>query len=262
MADENTILRIPDEESVTCHMLDAKGRTTNDLQTGHRPNEASIGILDEENAIFDLGNIKLHRIIKYPRDVTNRWCQDGWFGMTTRTRELLNFWCQIDPSIVMHPFWCQMETIETIWLFEASKVHDPDPHKKAICKPTVDNSIHSDGVPRMAFKMTTGSGKTNVMVMIMLWMRVNNMHQDDAGIVNFLVIAPSLTAKRQLEVLGPKRKTELWHTITFREFYRMHNRAQVTVINFYVLQRRAVTVNCKSLRTKKKKILNNDIVKR
>ena len=256
MADANPILRTPYEEPVTYYMLDARGRATNNLKPGRRPSEATTGMPDEEGVIFDPDNVEPHKTINSLRDVTSKWRHDGWPGTTTGTRELLDFWRQSDPGVGMRPFWCQMEAIETmIWIFEAGKVHDPALHKKVMRRLAVDNNTYNDGVPRTAFKMATGSGKTNVMAMAMLWMLVNNMHQDDGGIVNFLVIAPNLTVKKRLEVLNPKLKTELWDAITPRKFYRMLNRIQVTIVNFHVFQRRATTMNGKSLGAREKMML-------
>ena len=103
--------------------------------------------------------------------------------------------------------------------------------------------------------MATGTGKTNVMAMAILWMLVNDAHRDGSGITNFLVIAPNLTVKKRLEVLDPKKGTELWDAITPREFYRALGRAQVTVVNFHIFQRRTATMDDKSLGTREKRML-------
>lgn len=257
MVDETTpILRTPYEEPVTYYMLDARGRATNEIQSGRRPSESTIGMPDEEEVIFDPDNVEPHKTINHLRNITSRWRSEGWPGTTTRTRKLLDFWHQSDPGIGMRPFWCQMESIETmIWLFEAGKIHDSNLHKKMMHKLTIHNDTYNDKIPRTAFKMATGSGKTNVMAMTMLWMLVNNMYQDEGGIMNFLVITPNLTVKKRLEVLNPKSKTELWYAITPREFHRMLNRIQVTIVNFHVFQRRIVAMSGKSLGAKEKAML-------
>lgn len=261
MSCETPILRTPYEEPVTYYMLDARGRATNDLHSGRRPSEAATGMPDEEGVIFDPDNIEPHKTINGIRDVTSKWRRDGWPGATARTRKLLEFWNQLDPGVGMRPFWCQMEAIETmIWLSEAGRVHDPTFHKSVTDKLAATNNAYNDGVARVAFKMATGSGKTNVMAMAMLWILVNNTHQDDNGITNFLVIAPNLTVKKRLEVLDPKSGSELWDAITPREFYRTLNKAQVTVVNFHVFQKRTATMDDKPLGAKEKRMLGRSSV--
>ena len=252
------ILHTPYEEPVTYHMTDAGGRATDEICKGRRPSEASSGIPDESDneSILDSASIEPHMTINGLRDVIGHWRQGGWRGATTRTRRLLEFWHRSDPGIGMRPFWCQMEAIETmIWLFEAGQVHDTSFHKRVVRNLRSVNDAYNDGIHRTAFKMATGTGKTNVMAMAMLWMLVNDTHHDDSGITNFLVIAPNLTVKKRLEILDPKKRTELWDAITPREFQRVLGRAQVTVVNFHVFQRRTTTMDGKSLGAKEKRML-------
>ena len=258
---ESPIIRTPYEEPVTHYELDARGRATHRIQQGRRPSEATTGMPDEDDVIFDPENVEPHMTINCLRDAISHWRQGGWPGTTTKTRKLLDFWHQSDPGIGMRPFWCQMEAMETvIWLFEAGKVHDPAFHKKVMHKLAAANSTYNDGVPRTAFKMATGSGKTNVMAMTILWMLVNNTYRDGGGIANFLVISPNLTVKKRLEVLNPKIGTELWDAITPREFHRTLNKAQVTVVNFHVFQKSTATIGGKSLGAKEKIILGKSSV--
>ena len=260
MIEETPILRTPYEEPTTYHMLDERGQTTNEICNGRRPSEASSGIPNENgnDIIIDSASIEPHMTINGIRDAVSQWRQSGWKGATANTRRLLEFWNQSDPGVGMRPFWCQMEAIETmIWLFEAGQVHDPAFHKKVTKKIYELNNAYNDGVQRTAIKMATGTGKTNVMAMAMLWMLVNDRHHDDGGITNFLVITPNLTVKKRLEVLDPKKDSELWNAITPREFHRTLSKAQVTVVNFHVFQKRAVTMDGKPLGAKEKKILGS-----
>ncbi len=258
MSNESPILHTPYEEPSAYHMADARGQSTYEVCIGRRPSEASSGMPDEvgNETILDSASIEPHMTINGLRDVITHWRQNGWKGATSRTRRLLEFWHRSDPGIGMRPFWCQMEAIETmIWLFEAGQVHDPSFHKKVMQNLRAVNDTHNDGVQRTAFKMATGTGKTNVMAMAMLWILANNTHHDDNGITNFLIIAPNLTVRKRLEILNPKKETELWNAITPREFRRMLGRAQVTIVNFHVFQRRIATMDGKSLGAKEKKML-------
>ncbi len=258
MFNESPILHKPYEEPATYYVTDPRGRSTNEVCSGRRPSEASSGMPDEDGnkTIVDSTSIEPHMTINGLRDALVHWRQNGWKGTTYRTRRLLEFWNRSDPGAGMRPFWCQMEAVETmIWLFEAGQVHDPAFHKRVTRNLKSINDAYNDGVYRTAFKMATGTGKTNVMAMTMLWMLVNDIHRDDSGITNFLVIAPNLTVRKRLEVLDPKKGTELWDAITPREFHRVLGRAQVTVVNFHVFQRRTATMDGKSLGTREKRML-------
>ena len=260
VVDETPILRTPYEEPTTYHVLGERGQNTNEICNGRRPSEAFSGIPNEDgnDAITDSISIEPHKTINSIRDAVSQWRQSGWKGATAKTRRLLEFWNHSDPGVGMRPFWCQMEAIETmIWLFEAGQDHDPAFHKKVTQKINLVNNSYNDGVQRTAFKMATGTGKTNVMAMAMLWMLVNDRHHDNGGTTNFLVIAPNLTVKKRLEVLDPKKDSELWNAITPREFHRTLSKAQVTVVNFHVFQTRDITMNGKPLGAKEKKILGS-----
>ncbi|TQO19924.1 type III restriction enzyme [Rhodoglobus vestalii] len=67
------------------------------------------------------------------------------------------------------------------------------------------NTIHNSGLPRMALKMATGSGKTVVMCMLIAWQSLNKFHAPhDARFSNrFLVVTPGITIRDRLKVLQP-----------------------------------------------------------
>ena len=251
------MLRTPYEEPLTHFELDAAGRNTHAVLTGRRPSMAATGIPGEDGVILDPETVEPHKTINLLRRTIKEWREDGYPGTTTRTRGLLEFWQNTDPGAAgMRPFWCQMEAIEIIiWLFEAGRIHNPDIHRKTAHKLAVSNHKYNDDIPRAAFKMATGTGKTNVMAMTMLWMLVNRAHQDDGGTTNFLVMAPNLTVKQRLQVLDPQTGTHLWDAITPRRFRRDVNRAEVTVANFQAFQRRGTAPGGKPLGKAEKALL-------
>ena len=258
---KHTILRTPYEEPITHIKLDAAGRGTDVVLPYRRPSEASTGIPGGNDIVLDPDIVEPHKTINQLRNTIKRWRKDGYHGTTTKTRGLLEFWQNIDAGAAgMRPFWCQMEAVETIiWLFEAGRVHDPDFHQKITHKLAVVNHKYNDDIPRAAFKMATGTGKTNVMAMTMLWMLVNHTYQDDDGTTNFLVMAPNLTVKERLQVLDPKTKANLWDAITPRRFRRDVNRAEVTITNFHAFQKRTTTPGGKPLGKKEKKLLGGNL---
>ena len=259
--DESAVLRTPYEEPVTHFELDATGRNTHAVLAGRRPSMAATGIPGVDGVILDPETVEPHKTVNLLRRTIKEWREAGYRGTTTRTRGLLEFWQSTDPRAAgMRPFWCQMEAMETIiWLFEAGKVHNPDIHRRIAHKLAVSNHKYNDDIPRAAFKMATGTGKTNVMAMTMLWMLVNHAHQDDGGTTNFLVMAPNLTVKDRLRVLDPKAGMHLWDAITPRRFRRDVNAAEVTVVNFQAFQRRGTAPGGKPLGKAEKALLGRHV---
>src|SRR5205823_6127891 len=67
------------------------------------------------------------------------------------------------------------------------------------------NNTSNPGLPRMAFKMATGAGKTVVMAMLIAWHALNKRaHPQDARFVDaFLIVTPGITIRDRLRVLLP-----------------------------------------------------------
>jgi type III restriction enzyme len=67
------------------------------------------------------------------------------------------------------------------------------------------NDTSNPGLPRMAFKMATGSGKTVVMAMLIAWHTLNKRAnpQDGRFSDTFLIITPGITIRDRLRVLLP-----------------------------------------------------------
>lgn len=242
----NDILRTPYEEPVSHLQLDQKERTTDVEAPGRRLSTTASGLPGITDDV-DPETVEPHKMINDMRLAVKWWREAGYPGATSATRRLLDFWLGIDAgSSGMRPFWCQMEAIETIiWLFEAGQSHNPKLHKRVTGKLEADNKRHNGGVPRAAFKMATGTGKTNVMVMTMLWILANR--ETGGGMVDFLVVAPNLTVRDRLQsALIPDVKKSPWNSLTPRSLYRHVARAQVTVTNFQAFQRRGMTFDGKS----------------
>ena len=240
------ILRTPYAEPDSHWDLDSEGRNTGVELPGRRPSMAASGLPGVGGEV-DPEVVEPHRTINRLRLVVKKWRDGGYPGTTSNTRRLLEFWLRADPGTAdMRPFWCQMEAIETIiWLFEAGQSHSPSLHQKIMGGLNMVNRRHNDGIPRTAFKMATGTGKTNVMAMTMLWILANRANLDGSS-TNFLVIAPNLPVKDRLHVLKPNYGKGLWEAITPRSFRQHVRRAEITIINFQAFHRKNATFDGKS----------------
>ena len=257
--DQKYILRTPYEEPIAHLELDRNGRTTNKTLPGRRPSMAAAGMPGEAEVIVDPDKVEPHKTINNLRNALERWRNDNWTGATAKTRKLLNFWHNLESESKTHPFWCQLEAVETmIWLLEAGRTHDPKFHTEVWDRIGVANNMHNEDMPRLAFKMATGSGKTHVMAMAMLWMLVNDIDRDGDGVTHFLVMTPNHTVRERLNVLVPDPKKEPWASITPKQFHRMLNGARVTVANFQAFQNRAMEWNGKKPGAREKRLLGRD----
>ena len=178
------------------------------------------------------GSQDLFHAIDRIRDYVGEWRAAGYPGVTQRTRQLLDFWASDQPSL--RPFFCQREAVETaIWLMEAGQRTDDGGWRAISNRLSEANQRMNDGIPRVAFKMATGSGKTVVMAMLMIWHAVNRHMPRD-----FLIIAPNLTVKDRLAELRSDHSNYLLRQFTPTQFQPHLNRLRVTILNFQAFQPR------------------------
>ena len=177
--------------------------------------------------------IEPHRTINELRELVGGWRKARWPGVRSPTRRLLEHWTT--PGAEYRPFWCQLEAAETvIWLLEAGREAAPAEHARVSSYLADTNARWNVGIPRLALKMATGTGKTNLMAMIALWRAARS----DVP-VDFLAIAPNLTVRDRLKALDPRTGDRLWKSITPRGFERQTRRMRWTILNFQKFKRRS-----------------------
>ena len=152
----------------------------------------------DENAVF----------INTIRAEVKVWREKGYPNTTRITKELLNFWfCNPERRMDQKLFFCQQEAIETAIYF--NEVADRDPNKGRSLlndlrarRETVSNDSNYV-LPRTAFKMATGTGKTVVMAMLILYNYINKKEyvQDTRFADHFLLVTPGITIRDRLGVL-------------------------------------------------------------
>lgn len=136
-----------------------------------------------------------------------KWSETGYPSVegkqiTSITRQLLNYWFNQDES----PFYlCQREAIETlIYCFEI--LGNPNLHNLyQLVSPQdlADNiqlkKIEESAFPKYCLKMATGSGKTWVLILALIWQFFNAMKNPDSSFCkHFLVVAPGLIVYERL----------------------------------------------------------------
>lgn len=129
------------------------------------------------------------------RKAVYTWREQGYSGTTPTTKRLLQFWFKEDHLVNKEPFefwFCQREAIETlIYVYEVMKkrnfidmARDFGTGHIQVYDPSYDQ------YPLYAFKMATGSGKTYVMALSIVWQYFNHKKENkDDYTSKYLLIA-------------------------------------------------------------------------
>ncbi len=143
------------------------------------------------------------------REAVKAWKAGGYKGITDTTRILLNYWFEADHKLPTglpfkyHPF--QREAIETlifVWEFEKART------RKALLERYAQNLRDVrlppyDDFARYSIKMATGSGKTKVMALAVVWQYMNATREADEIAKDyaktFLVLAPNVIVLERLK---------------------------------------------------------------
>lgn len=194
----------------------------NTILEGRRPFSMDIGITPNTNAqmsMFDdsafYNDDAEASFINGIRDEIKKWRSLGYPNTTRVTRELLNYWFNnSERAFNMRLFFCQREAVETaVYLNE---VADRDPNKGRYLLHLLNERQHTvsmmeeEVLPRTAFKMATGTGKTVVMAMLILYNYLNKKVniQDTRFADHFLIVAPGITIRDRLGVLRIDESTK------------------------------------------------------
>jgi type III restriction enzyme len=184
--------------------------------------------------IFDIrNNTRRSESLERVNEIRGRvdaWRAASYPGATAISRRLLEHWH--DRTARVHPFYfCQLEAIETlIWWVEGALEF-----RQGVFLP-------GDGGPweRICNKMATGTGKTLVMGMIVVWQVTNALtypKRKDFSRAIF-VVAPGLTVKERLRVLYPGEADNIYDDFALcpSEALRQQvNRAEILVDNWHAL---------------------------
>jgi len=166
------------------------------------------------------------------REDVRKWREAGYPGATNVTRDLLRHWARTDRGRRL--FFCQIEAVETIIYLQEIRFPgkvgirgNPKLGKEDLSRmlagdrpsfsnpgqdffprlidPAQDASLAP--LRRIACKMATGSGKTVVMSMVVVWAFCNRGQNPATTLFpnGVLICCPNLTVKERLQVLRPER---------------------------------------------------------
>jgi type III restriction enzyme len=140
------------------------------------------------------------------KQAAQTWREKNYEGASPVTKRLLEFWFKEEHVLLDgtgFAFWrCQREAIESlIYIYEVCKYQTLYELARGF---TVSLPVDptKDLWPKYCFKMATGSGKTWVMALAMVWQYFNKIFQTDNGLrysSRFLLLAPNLIVLDRLK---------------------------------------------------------------
>jgi len=171
------------------------------------------------------------------RAAVDAWREQGYPGASDVARRLFEYWFDEDHEVADFPvpfryYFCQREAIETlVWLVEIAGERDAQKLIKShatkfkkdlftdniVFQTTMDGKrqlrryvpeLDGEGVQdlppedlrRFAFKMATGSGKTWVIAMAVVWAHYHKRRVPGSELsTNFLIVAPNVIVYQRLE---------------------------------------------------------------
>lgn len=171
------------------------------------------------------------------RQAVDAWRDSGYEGASEVARRLFEYWFAEDHAVdgfdaPFRYYFCQREAIETlVWLVEIAEQRDAKAlveaygtiTQKGLFSNNIEFQTAMDGqrqlrryVPeldkngeqdlplqdlrRFAFKMATGSGKTWVMAMAVVWSHFHKQRVPGSALsTNFLIVAPNVIVYQRLE---------------------------------------------------------------
>lgn len=161
--------------------------------------------------------------------------------VTPETARLLQHW-RHHPFSEYRPFFCQIEAVETlIWLTEVAP-RSGKREKELLERIAGANNEANPELYRIALKMATGSGKTTVMAMIIVWQTINAVRRPTSSRFSrgFLIVAPGITIRDRLRVLQPNDPDSYYanRELVPNDLLPELGKARIVITNFHAFKLR------------------------
>lgn len=219
-----------------------------------------------QGSMFDINDFAAEfrsHLVNLVREQVKAWRHSGYEAVTSRvTRELLHYWFD-NPDRPSHKqlFFAQREAVETaIWLNEVAHKSNAGTHvlqQLRLANETVGDA--ASVLPRICFKMATGTGKTVVMACLLLYHYLNRAeYRNDTRYADyFLIVAPGVTIRDRLSVLRVDTLAE--SDVAAADYYRQRQlvppsaagllaglNARLVITNFHAFEPRQIGGNKRS----------------
>ena len=137
------------------------------------------------------------------RLAVTQWRDDGYQGASDTSKSLMDFWFNHEHLIGQSKFsffFSQREAIESmIYLYEVAKAGDKYELMRFDSSERVSTGMFDETWTRYVVKMATGTGKTKVMGLTLVWSYFHKLYEVDSKLSkNFLVISPNIIVLNRL----------------------------------------------------------------
>jgi type III restriction enzyme len=243
---ENPIINSPFAEPNRHFRFSDEG-ITNEIVEGRRTSSYFVPIAKpkkkgKEQLQFDTewtqDRLEENKLVNDIRRRVAMWRKGGHVGVTATTAQLLSYWTDADREKKL--FFCQIEALETaVYTAEVAGKYGDGWIENSIRQA---NDTSNPGMPRTAFKMATGAGKTVVMAMLIAWHALNKRAnpQDARFSDTFLIVTPGITIRDRLRVLLPNDPENYYRQ---RDIIPAHlqeqlGQAKIIITNYHAFQLR------------------------
>ncbi|GHU80691.1 restriction endonuclease [Spirochaetia bacterium] len=200
--------------------------------------------LSTQDQMYDPTMAAINAIRGYV-DVWRKLPNPADWKVSPETARLLQHWRTYRFNHI-RPFFCQVEAVETlIWLTEVVPALGSSPGKKEGVFIEYLKNANAEANPelfRIALKMATGSGKTTVMAMIIIWQTINAVrHPQSKRFTNgFLVVTPGITIRDRLRVLYPNDPDSYYERLELapRDMLPDLKKAKIVITNYHAFMLR------------------------
>lgn len=269
MSEQNPVLNNPYEEPTLHYATNLQGELDYSREKNGRrvfsPEIQSIpvrqGPQSDLEGLHDAESEYGSHIVNLLRREVGQW-RGADYPQTTRiTRELIQFWfCNPERDRTHSLFFAQREAIETaIWLNEVAEKSNVGQHilrQLADANESVSEQS-ANQLPRTAFKMATGTGKTVVMACLIVYHFFNRREyrQDTRFADNFLLVAPGVTIRERLGVLRVDTRTGIDNEDYYHVRYLVptawrkelsHLNSRLVITNYHAFEPKTIQGNKKS----------------
>lgn len=212
---DNPILNSPYEEPQLHYATDHEGSLNyNNVRQGRRlfaPERQPIPVKSgAQESLLEINDFAAEfegHLVNLVRREVAQWRSEDYPSTTRITKELLRFWYDNpERHAVRKLFYAQREAVETaVWLNEVAEKSNAGQNILSLLQ-SARRSVGPEKdyqLPRIAFKMATGTGKTVVMGMLILYHLFNRREyrQDSRFADYFLIVTPGITIRERLGVL-------------------------------------------------------------
>jgi type III restriction enzyme len=138
------------------------------------------------------------------RLAVREWRDSDYSGISDTSKALLQFWFTANGhkknGEIFQYYFAQREAIESIiYLYEIAKAKDKYDLMRFDSSGRISTGMFPENWPRYVIKMATGSGKTKVLSLALVWSYFHKLYEPESDLSrNFLIVAPNIIVLNRL----------------------------------------------------------------